>query len=78
MIDFQYVLIDGSMPKDVRADLVERTRAKIDRMPLAGVDIPTIREGTIGSDARSLGAASLPLSERFLVDRKAFLKGPNA
>jgi hypothetical protein len=44
-------------------------------MPLPGVETPEVREGSIGEDARSLGAASLPLAERFLVDRNAFLKG---
>lgn len=75
LIDFQCVLIDGSLPKDVRADLVQRTRQRLSEISLTGVETPDIREGTVGSDARSLGAASLPLSERFLVDRKAFLKG---
>lgn len=75
VIDFECVLIDGSMPKEVRADLVKRTSKCLQKMSLTGVGTPEIREGTIGSDARSLGAASLPLSERFLVDRKAFLKG---
>ena len=31
-----------------------------------------IEEGTIGAHARSLGAASLPLSARFLLDLQAF------
>lgn len=75
LIDFPCVLIDGSMPHDVRAGLVARTSARLTQISLTGVEIPVVREGTIGSDARSLGAASLPLSERFLVDRNAFLKG---
>jgi hypothetical protein len=40
-------------------------------MNLAGIEAPDIREGTIGPDARVLGAASLPLSERFLVEAQA-------
>lgn len=75
VIDFQCVLIDGWLPADVREDLVRRTRLRLAETPLPGVATPEVREGTIGGDARSLGAASLPLSERFLVDRNAFLKG---
>lgn len=75
LIDFQTVLIDGSMPTKLRAELVRRTTLKLPETSVPGIEIPEIREGTIGSDARSLGAASLPLSERFLIDSKAFLKG---
>ncbi len=75
LIDFQCVLIDGWMPTEVRAELVRRTKLRLNDISVPGVEFPEIQEGTIGSNARSLGAASLPLSERFLVDRKAFLKG---
>lgn len=75
LIDFNCVLVDGWMPAEVRAELVKRTSHRLGRFSLAGITAPEIREGTIGSDARSLGAASLPLSERFLVDRNAYLKG---
>ena len=75
LIDFDTVMIDGSLPEDTRADLVMRTRRALELQPLPGVNIPEVREGTIGADARALGAASLPLSDRFLVDRDAFLKG---
>lgn len=72
LIDFEWVVIDGWLPRQVLTELVRRTRAELTKTDVAGVDLPQVREGTIGSDARSLGAASLPLSDRFLVDRKAF------
>ena len=75
LIDFQSVLIDGSMPPGLRANLVQRTARQLGNVTVPGIDVPEVGEGTIGSDARSLGAASLPLSDRFLVDPKAFLKG---
>ncbi|KUJ76902.1 ROK family transcriptional regulator [Ruegeria marisrubri] len=75
LIDFECVVVDGWMPARVRADLVERVQQRIDAIALPGVQAPQIRAGSIGGDARALGAASLPLSERFLVDRNAFLKG---
>lgn len=76
LIDVQHVLIDGWMPADMRADLVRRIQAKVTRLSVAGVTAPGIHEGSIGPDARALGAASLPLSERFLVERNTFQKGP--
>ncbi len=66
-IDFELVLIDGWLPPDVRAALVSRTIQVLPDMDLAGLVVPEIAEGTIGPDAKALGAASLPLSQRFLV-----------
>jgi len=65
LIDFDTVMIDGSLPEETRADLVVRTRRALDVQPLPGVNTPEVREGTIGADARALGAASLPLSGPF-------------
>ncbi len=75
LIDFECVVIDGWMPADVRAELTARTARMLDQTQVAGIEVPDMREGTIGSDARCLGAASLPLSDRFLVNRNAILKG---
>lgn len=74
IVDFDCVVIDGWLPQDLRAALVARTTTAIRTVPVAGIDVPEIRPGTIGPDARALGAASLPLSERFLVERRAILK----
>lgn len=68
LIDFETVVIDGWLPADLRRDLVVRTRAAMPGMNWAGLVIPEVHEGTIGPDARSIGAASLPLSAKFLID----------
>lgn len=70
LMDVQDIVIDGWLPKDVRAQLVEAVAQEVRSLRLAGITAPKIHEGSIGSDARSLGAASLPLSERYLVDRQ--------
>ncbi len=75
VIDFECVMIDGWMPTAVRHSLVHKVTEQLEINRIAGIDVPEVREGTIGSDARALGAASLPLSDRFLVDSKAILKG---
>ena len=74
VIDVQDALIDGWLPLPVRASLVEATRACLADLNLSGVTAPRLREGTIGHNARALGAASLPLSQRFLVHRNAVMK----
>ena len=78
LIDFEAVLIDGWIPRDLRAALVVETAARLDRYDLTGLNRPDVREGTIGPDARAVGAASLPLSERFLLDTNASPKTPQS
>ncbi|WP_089278702.1 ROK family transcriptional regulator [Antarctobacter heliothermus] len=75
LIDFQSVVIDGWLPDPVRAALVARTARRLNEIKVPGIEVPDLRQGSIGRDARALGAASLPLSDKFLVDRNAFLKG---
>ncbi|WP_434063283.1 ROK family transcriptional regulator [Gemmobacter denitrificans] len=62
------VLIDGWMPQSIRAALTERTRAVFHSLDLAGIEPPVIREGTVGAGARALGAAAIPLSQRYLLE----------
>ena len=74
VIDCKTVLIDGSLPETVRAELVARTTAALARRTTPGVERPEIAAGSISYTAKALGAASLPLSDRFLVERDALLK----
>jgi predicted NBD/HSP70 family sugar kinase len=67
VIDFEAAIIDGWMPATVRARLVEAVRGSLARLDMEGLRVPQVREGKVGIHARALGAASLPLSERFLV-----------
>ena len=73
LLEIGAVLIDGWMPVEVRAELTERVRRAFHRMDLAGIDPPVIREGTIGPEARTLGAAAIPLAQRFLLEQGAVL-----
>jgi len=68
IIDFQTVLIDGNMPEAFRSTLVTRLDQEISKMALSGLLAPTIMPGTLGPRARPLGAASLPLSKRFMLE----------
>lgn len=61
VIDFHNVVIDGGFPPHIRARVVSKTREKLAAMDVQGVAPVEIVEGKIGSDARVLGAASLPL-----------------
>jgi len=71
VMDFDAAVIDGWMPPSVRSQLVIRTKAALARLDIAGLEPPALIEGTLGPDARTLGAAALPLTDRYMIDRAA-------
>lgn len=74
IIDFASVIIDGGFPNWVRERIVEATRKALDLHDLQGVVVPEIREGAVGSQARAIGGASLPLFSRYLLDQNVLFK----
>ena len=71
LLELEAVLIDGWMPVSVRAEVTRRTAEALSRLDLSGIAPPQVREGTVGAQARSLGAAAIPLSQRYLIDQNA-------
>ena len=71
LLELEAVLIDGWMPASVRAEVVRRTHEALRRLDLSGIGTVQVREGTVGPQARSLGAAAIPLSQRYLIDQNA-------
>ncbi len=67
ILDLDAILIDGWMPEALRARLVSQVADRFRAFDLAGVATPDFLAGTVGRDARALGAASLPLSARWLI-----------
>ncbi|MGY0399378.1 MAG: ROK family transcriptional regulator [Ostreibacterium sp.] len=67
VIDFECVIIDGWFPDNYRQALVKATQMAIQKRQHTGIILPTIYPGTIGKDAKPLGAASLALAEKFIV-----------
>ena len=74
LLEIEAVLIDGWMPAAVRSEVVRRTAAAFQRLDLAGITLPVIRAGTVGAEARALGAAAVPLSQRYLIDPNAAIR----
>ncbi|PZQ95972.1 MAG: sugar kinase [Cereibacter sphaeroides] len=74
LVEIDTVMIDGWLSPAIRTRLVEATGAALRKLDLSGVTPPAIREGTVGPQARELGGAVIPLSQRFLVDQSAMLK----
>ena len=75
VIDFGTVLIDGWLPNDRRDMLVERVQHFIKKIDFLGLEAPQVKAGSVGLDARTLGAASIPLSQRYLLDPSSLLLG---
>ncbi len=71
LLELEAVIIDGWVPEKVRAEITRKTAAALMRLDLAGITPPDVREGTVGALARSLGAAAIPLSQRYLLDQNA-------
>lgn len=66
VIDFEAAIIDGWMPKSIRAKLVASVQFSMQTIDAQGLRLPLVRQGNVGIHARAIGAASLPLSERYL------------
>jgi predicted NBD/HSP70 family sugar kinase len=74
VIDFEAVVIDGAFPPEVRKRIVEATAASIENFDRQGLSPVSIVEGTIGSGARAIGGACLPLIANFTRDRELLFK----
>ncbi len=69
IIDFQAIIIDGAFPPHIRAKLREKTEQAFHKQNLKGIQMPKILAGNIGNNARAIGAATMPLANRYLVDQ---------
>lgn len=67
VIDFKAVVIDGWFPPAIRKRLRDCVTSALAGQNMAGLHAPEVFEGSLGSDARALGAATLPLTDRFLI-----------
>ncbi|PDT53910.1 MULTISPECIES: ROK family transcriptional regulator [Sinorhizobium] len=74
IVDFSAAVIDGGFPPWVRARLLAATRKALQALDLQGVTVPDLVEGAVGSHARAIGGASLPLFSRYLLDTNVLFK----
>ena len=74
IIDFSAAVIDGGFPDWVRRRVVEATINAASELDLQGVVMPEIVEGSVGTQARAIGGASLPIFARYLIDQNILFK----
>lgn len=72
--DFESVVVDGVLHGAWRRALVGRLRKALHEFNLAGLREPIVATGQLGAAARVLGAALLPLHERFSPDAELVLR----
>jgi predicted NBD/HSP70 family sugar kinase/predicted DNA-binding transcriptional regulator len=74
VIDFEAVIVDGSFSPQIRRAITDVARRDLGRLNLQGIACPVVEEGLVGSAARAIGAASLPLFSRYHIDQSVLLK----
>jgi predicted NBD/HSP70 family sugar kinase len=74
LLDLETVIVDGSFHRELLAELCVAIQTALDHYDWQGVTRPRLLPGTIGSDARAIGGAMLPLHANFAPDRDLFLK----
>jgi len=74
VLDCAAVIVDGAVPLGVRTRFVEEVQKALARVDLQGLAEFQVLEGSIGADARALGAASLPLFDNFIINRNVLFK----
>jgi len=73
VIDFEAILIDGAFPQEVRDELVDRVNRYLASQDTRGLIVPKVEAGSVGANARAIGAASAPVFSQLLLDRNAGL-----
>jgi predicted NBD/HSP70 family sugar kinase len=74
LLDLEAVVIDGSLCRPLLTQLIDQTTAALGHYNWEGLWPTTLLAGSIGSDARALGGALLPLHANFAPDQDLFLK----
>lgn len=74
VIDFETVIVDGGFPTFVRDRIVAEIVKEFGGLDLQGIAMPRVQPGAVGRGARAIGAASLPLFSRYLLDQNVLFK----
>lgn len=74
LLDLEGVIIDGSFDRSLLERLLAEVERALECYSWEGVTRPQVLGGTVGSDARAVGGAFLPLYAHFAPDRDLFLK----
>ncbi|WP_323122699.1 ROK family transcriptional regulator [Burkholderia alba] len=74
LLDLDAIVIDGLLDRRLVREIIQRTGRSLDGFEWEGMARPPLLEGSIGADARAMGAAILPLYAHFAPSHELFLK----
>jgi predicted NBD/HSP70 family sugar kinase len=74
LLDLEGVIVDGSFGRELLTALLRELDQALGQHNWEGVARPVLLAGTIGSDARAIGGALLPLYAAYAPDSDLFLK----
>ena len=74
LLDLDAAVIDGSLGSSLITALIKATRDKLRLYNLEGLQPPAVMSGMVGSHARAIGGALLPLHTQFFPLKDIFLK----
>lgn len=70
VIDFERVLIDVNAPPPIRRRIVSAVQAQVAWLDTQGIDRPVVLEASVGRNARAIGAAALPILDRYFLSSR--------
>jgi len=71
VLDVSDIIVDGAVSRELLDELLHAVDRALDGHNWEGVARPSLQRGAIGSDARALGAALLPIYANYAPDRGA-------
>ena len=74
LLDLDAVIMDGSLNPKLLHALIQLTESSLAQFSFDGIHQPQVLAGRVGSHARALGGALLPLHAQFFPDKDIFLK----
>lgn len=75
VLDFQGIVIDGNLPREVVQDLVTGVQYNVQTKSPRGIFLPEVLMGKTGVDARAIGGAILPFYVKFSPDTNVMITG---
>lgn len=73
-VEAESVVLDGVLLPPLIQRLIERVERQMEGYNIEGIILPKFRLGSVGFDARALGAALVQLNAKFVPDNKVVLK----
>ena len=74
IMDFEAVVIDGVVPREVKGRLVNEVIKRLRVTDMQGVQFPAVEPGQIGRNARLIGAAGVLINRDYLLDQNTLMR----